>query len=118
MFYNLLRKYRHIIRDFQVRKFNRLQNAHELVMELALKDDSKLAIKDYLFLDGNRKYAYHWQNKEGNLLIRWDNAGHWKDISTFPHHKHVEKVENVEDSNVRNVDQALEFISKRIEKEE
>ncbi|MDY7032491.1 MAG: DUF6516 family protein [Thermodesulfobacteriota bacterium] len=87
-------------------------------MELALKDDSKLAIKDYLFLDGNRKYAYHWQNKEGNLLIRWDNAGHWKDISTFPHHKHVEKVENVEDSNVRNVDQALEFISKRIEKEE
>jgi hypothetical protein len=118
VFYNLLRKYRHIVKGFQVRKFKRLQNAHELVMELTFKDDSKLALKDYLFLDGNRKYAYHWQNKEGNLLIRWDNAGHWKDLSTFPHHKHVEKVENVEDSNVRNVDQALEFISNRIEKEE
>jgi hypothetical protein len=21
--------------------------------------------------------------------MRWDNAPHWKDISTFPHHKHI-----------------------------
>ena len=72
MFYNLLRTHRSIIKDFQVRKFKRIQNAHELLMDLIFKDDSKLAIKDYLFQDGTRKYAYHWQNKDGKLLIRWE----------------------------------------------
>ena len=118
MFYNLLRRYRPIVKELRVRKFRKIHNAHELVMEVILKDDSKLAIKDYLFQDGTRKYAYQWQDKNGKLLIRWDNAGHWKNISTFPHHKHIERVENVEDSNVRNIDQALEFISSRLEQAE
>ena len=115
MFYNLLRRHRGILKDFRVKKFRKVQNAHELVVDLILKDDSVLAIKDYLFLDGKRKYSYHWQNKAGKLLIRWDNADHWKDLSTFPHHKHIEKVKSVEDSNVRNIEQALEFISSRLE---
>lgn len=117
MLYNLLRRYRRIVKEFRVRKFRRIQNAHELLMELILKDDSKLAVKDYLFRHGTRKYAYHWQDKDGKLLIRWDNAGHWKDISTFPHHQHIDRLENVQDSNVRNIDQALEFISSRLEDE-
>lgn len=115
MLYNLLRKYGRIVREFQVRKFRRIQNAHELSMELILKDDSKLAVKDYLFLDGTRKYGYHWQDKDGKLLVRWDNAGHWKNISTFPHHKHVVRIDNIEDSDVRNIDQALEYISRKLE---
>jgi len=83
-------------------------------MELTLIDDSELAIKDYLLGDGTRKYAYHWQNKDGILIIRWDNAPHWKNVIAFPHHKHVERLENVEDSNVRNIEQALEIISNRL----
>jgi len=118
VFYNLLRRYRPIVKEFRVRKFRKIQNAHELVLEGILKDDSKLAIKDYLFQDGTRKYAYHWQDKDGKLFIRWDNAGHWKNIPTFPHHKHIERVGNVEDSNIRNIDQALEFISSRLEQAE
>jgi len=77
VFYNLLRRYRRIVKEFTVRKFRKIHK-----------------------------------------LIRWDNAGHWKNISTFPHHKHIERVENVEDSNVRNIDQALEFISSSLEQEE
>lgn len=114
MLYNLLRRYQRILKDFQVKKFKSVQNAHELLMDLTFKDDSKLSIKDYLFLDGTRKYAYHWQDKYGKLLVRWDNAGHWKNISTFPHHKHLKAVQNIEDSNILNIDQALEFISSRL----
>ena len=33
------------------------------------------------------KYSYHWQEKNGRLIIRWDNAPHQK-VKTFPHHKH------------------------------
>ncbi|MCK4761483.1 MAG: hypothetical protein KAW12_04725 [Candidatus Aminicenantes bacterium] len=34
------------------------------------------------------KYRYHWQDKEGRLLKRWDNANHHPEIDTFPHHLH------------------------------
>jgi hypothetical protein len=112
--YNLLRRYGDVIRTYQVRRFRRLQNAHELVMEMTLKDGSKLAIKDYMFLNGTRKYAYHWQDEGGNLLIRWDNSGRWKSLSTFPHHRHVRESTRVEDSDVRSMEHALEFISARL----
>jgi hypothetical protein len=34
------------------------------------------------------KYKYQWQSPEGNLLKRWDNAPHHKEINTFPDHVH------------------------------
>lgn len=34
------------------------------------------------------KYSYHWQKEDGEVIVRWDNKPHWKDIKTFPHHKH------------------------------
>ena len=40
------------------------------------------------FSDEIRKYSYHWQDLDKNLLIRWDTAPHHKHLSTFPHHKH------------------------------
>ncbi|BBO18564.1 conserved hypothetical protein [Candidatus Brocadia pituitae] len=27
--------------------------------------------------------------KDGKLIIRWDNAMHWRTVKTFPHHMHV-----------------------------
>ena len=34
------------------------------------------------------KYRFHWQNKEGQIIKRWDNARHHPEIKTFPHHLH------------------------------
>lgn len=34
------------------------------------------------------KYKYQWQSSEGNLLKRWDNASHHKEINTFLYHVH------------------------------
>ncbi len=34
------------------------------------------------------KYSYHYQNKHGDLIFRYDMAPHCPDIATFPHHKH------------------------------
>ena len=34
------------------------------------------------------KYRYHWQDKHGHLLKRWDNAPHHPEIETFPDHLH------------------------------
>ncbi len=43
---------------------------------------TELHTKDY------QKYSYHCQNNDGDLIVRWDNKPHWKDMSTYPHHKH------------------------------
>ncbi|AET64430.1 toxin-antitoxin system TumE family protein [Methanothrix harundinacea] len=41
-----------------------------------------------------RRYSYHVQ-KEAKMVRRWDNAPHWPDMKTFPHHLHVESNKNV-----------------------
>ena len=35
-----------------------------------------------------QKYAYHCQKSDGSLILRWDNSPHWKEMATYPHHKH------------------------------
>ena len=34
------------------------------------------------------KYHHHWQDGNGVLIKRWDNAPHYPAIDTFPHHLH------------------------------
>jgi hypothetical protein len=34
------------------------------------------------------KYSYHYENPENILVFRYDMAPHFRDIETFPHHKH------------------------------
>lgn len=34
-------------------------------------------------------YRYHFQEKNNRLIFRFDNAPHFPDIETFPHHKHL-----------------------------
>ena len=34
------------------------------------------------------KYHFHWQDAQGRLIRRWDNAPHHPEIDTFPHHVH------------------------------
>jgi hypothetical protein len=35
------------------------------------------------------RYAYHYQNESGERIFRYDNAPHYPEIFTYPHHKHV-----------------------------
>jgi hypothetical protein len=35
-----------------------------------------------------RIYSYHAQKNE-KMVRRWDNAPHWPDMKTFPHHIHL-----------------------------
>ena len=37
------------------------------------------------------KYSFHWQDKEGGLLIRMDNAPHYPELTNAPHHMHKGK---------------------------
>lgn len=46
-------------------------------------------IKEIMIDGQQRKYAYHWQDHQHQLICRWDNAPDWPDVNTFPHHKHL-----------------------------
>lgn len=35
------------------------------------------------------KYRYHYQEKDGSMIFRYDDAPHHPDVKTFPHHKHT-----------------------------
>ena len=34
-------------------------------------------------------YRYHFQDKNNNLIFRYDNTPHFRNFETFPHHKHL-----------------------------
>lgn len=34
-------------------------------------------------------YRYHLMDSNKRFIVRWDNAPHFLDISTFPHHQHT-----------------------------
>lgn len=44
------------------------------------------------------KYSYHYQDKTGNFIFRYDMAPHHKEIKSFPHHKHFKSEKIIESS--------------------
>ena len=62
--------------------------------ELRFYDGSYLSIVEQLELVGKQDYEriiykYHYQDKNSNLIFRYDNSPHYPQLSTFPAHKHV-----------------------------
>jgi hypothetical protein len=110
MLLDLVKQYPDLIQTIEIERFRVVGTSYELKAALWLKDGSRLFVKDYVFLDGTRKYAYHWQDSSGDLISRWDNAPHWKGVKTFPHHRHVEQGSRVESSPVRTLADVLKFI--------
>ena len=38
-----------------------------------------------------RKYSFHWQDADGELICRWDNVKHHMDLPHAPHHLHAKE---------------------------
>jgi len=60
-------------------------------------DGSLLEFNEFLIVErgwvlNKISYAYHYQESDGTLVIRYDNTPDHPEIATtFPHHKHVGK---------------------------
>ena len=105
MFYNVIQDFSEIIDGYSVTKFEKFGSAASLVAQIEFNDRSILHIKDYLFMNGTRKYAYHWQDTGGVLRMRWDNSPHHPQLANFPHHKHLfpDVVAESQERNLRDV---------------
>ncbi len=115
MFFKIVEDFKEIIKDFEIKDYKRFGTAKALVAKIEFIDNSILHIKDYLFLEGKRKYSYNWQDEKGNLLIRWDNSPHHFHIKTFPNHKHIKNNEVVE-SEETDLRAVMEIIKREIKK--
>jgi hypothetical protein len=59
-------------------------------LEAVMVDGSELHVFEYVDSALRRiSYAYHFQDKDGELVFRYDNEPHFPRLSSFPHHKHV-----------------------------
>jgi len=73
---NVIEKFSSIIKRYDVIAWDSELTSYRFKAKIIFIDDSQLSIKDYVFATNERKYAYHWQDKNNNLIIRWDNARH------------------------------------------
>lgn len=56
-------------------------------IKAAIKNSCILYVTE-LHTKNHQKYSYHCQKDNGELIVRWDNKPHWKNVNTYPHHKH------------------------------
>ena len=63
-----------------------------IVIKVTYIDGSELFYREFVSTEttppARYSYSFHY-HKNSSLIFRYDNAPHFKDIFTFPHHKHL-----------------------------
>lgn len=83
-------------------------------LKVFFKDGSVIFLRKIIIENILFDYSYHWQRADNSLIMRWDNASHFPDISTFPHHKHVGSETNVSSSQEQSLPEVLLFIKDKL----
>ncbi|MFO7540408.1 MAG: DUF6516 family protein [Chloroflexota bacterium] len=107
---HLFDQYTALFQSWQVTRYEQEGEAYLLHVTALMQDDSRLAIRDYLFTDQSRKYAYQWMEPDGTLRRRWDNAPHWPDVPTSPNHVHLPGKDEPEASTITNLEELFLFL--------
>ncbi len=110
----LIKRFESIISSFNILLYEQEAKNSRLRLKIIFIDGSKLFVRDYYFSGGDRKYVFHWMDKDSNLIVGWDNAEHWPSIPTFPHHKHVRNEKTVKSSTEVLLEDVLDFIAKQL----
>lgn len=105
-----LARFADIVQHYEVNQYD-VEGLHSrLKMKIFLTDGSLLHVRETILNGQRRKYAYHWQDASGQLRARWDNAAHWPQIATHPHHKHVSNKDQVIASEATTLEEVLAVI--------
>lgn len=99
-----------LFKSWHVVRYEQEDETYMLHITAILKDDSYLELRDYLFVDGSRKYAYQWMESDNRLRRRWDNAPHWPEVATAPYHVHLPNQAIPEPSTITNLEELFAFI--------
>jgi Family of unknown function (DUF6516) len=107
-----------VVRSFQVReREERLQEGF-IRIRATLSNSDVMEAFEFVVASPHvvqtQTYRIHWQSADGQLKRRWDNAPHYPDISTFPHHVHVGPSDHVGSSQMMNIAKALALVEEEI----
>ena len=109
-----LKRYSHIISDSSTEEKTYSEAKGFISGDVVFSDDSQLdfaEVKD-IGEEGKKKYRYHYMDEDNNMIFRYDNAKHYPDLPTFPHHKHTPN--GVEESDEPNLDGILSEIEPKV----
>lgn len=64
-----------------------------LRVQAVLADGGRLEFSEYVQISAAAEidvvtYSYHWTDRNGSLIQRWDNTPHHPGLPNFPHHVH------------------------------
>ena len=96
------------VKSHSINDFRKSETVFYLNIKIHFVNNSELHVREYLDTD-HRKYSFHWQSSNGDLIIRWDNAPHFHNLITFPHHKHLASGEVIESYDI-SLEEILGFI--------
>ena len=89
----LLDEYSAVIADVALEVFEATPREGFVRLNILFDNGYRLHVFEYVRVEGCRverlKYRYHFEDDEGRLLFRYDNAPHHRGLETFPHHKHL-----------------------------
>lgn len=110
LLHEVLAQFSDIVESYEVVRYD-VEGLHSrLQLKVSLRNDSQLHVREIVLAGQFRKYAYHWQNASGQLLRRWDNAAHWPQVATHPHHQHLGNDNTVIASNATTLEEVLAII--------
>ncbi|WP_054840418.1 DUF6516 family protein [Thermococcus sp. JCM 11816] len=102
-----------IVRSYDILDYKEGSDFYFLKIRTELIDGSVLHIREFVSNE-EYNYSFQWQ-RDSELIIRWDNAPHHKNLPTFPHHKHVGSEKNVLPSSEITLEEVLGVISSYIQ---
>lgn len=107
------------VRSFRVVREEDQINSGLIRYRLTLNDGGLLELSQRFRVVGGRvdslKYRFHWQDSDGNLIVRWDNAPHHLSLPTFPYHIHDGGEANIQPHAQVSIADVLAEIGKRLQ---
>jgi len=100
------------VKNYDIQDFRQWSGGLYYKLKIVFIDQSILFAREYID-ESERNYAFHWQDKNESLILRWDNAPHYRNITTFPHHKH-NHAGNVIESTEISINEVIKIIQMKI----
>ncbi|RQD74321.1 MAG: hypothetical protein D5R97_07950 [Candidatus Syntrophonatronum acetioxidans] len=104
-----------LLKSYEVIDFKQGKDFYYIRIKAELKNETSLYIRLYVS-DEEYNYSYHWQRGDGELIVRWDNSPHHREIETFPHHRHIK--DRIEASKEIGLKEVLKYIFNMSKKED
>lgn len=114
MIHEILHQFDEIISETESLNIREIKGLTHYKCKIQLIDGSNLRISEKWNEQQLIQYSYYWLDDENELIIGWDNASHHHQISTYPHHKHVQKQTKIYASNENCLKAVLDFIKQSI----